>query len=60
MAILDRASRRLMRLLRASEVDVGMLALPRQSCAELTLDDGFVVMSLDGACLLRLQTIPAR
>jgi hypothetical protein len=53
MAMFDRASRRLMRLVRATEVDVGMLVLPWHPYA-------CVVITLDGACLLRLQTIPAR
>jgi hypothetical protein len=56
---------RLLGFVRAARAVVGgdpvrMLALPGQPYVELTLDDGCVVMSLDGACLLRLQTIPAR
>ena len=58
--LFDRARRRFMRLPRATQLDVGVLALPWQSYAHLTLDDdgSSVVVTLDGEGLLRLHAIP--
>jgi len=60
--LFDRARRRFMRLPRATELDVGVLALPWQHYSDLTLDDdgGGVVVTLDDGGLLRLHAIPDR
>jgi len=60
--LFDRARRRFLRLPRASELNVGVLALPWQPYADLALDDdgGGVIVTLDDGGLLRLHAIPDR
>jgi hypothetical protein len=58
--LFDRTRRQFLRLPRGTALDVGVLALPWQRYAHLTLDgdgDG-VVVTLDGEGLLRLHAIP--
>ena len=58
--LFDRARRQFIRLPRGTELDVGVLALPWQPYAHVTLDDdgSGVVVTLDDEGLLRLHAIP--
>jgi hypothetical protein len=58
--LFDRTRQRFMRLPRDTDLDIGVLALPWQPYAHLTLDrdGGGVIVTLDGEGLFRLHAIP--